>query len=32
MKDMNIVVAAAVAVSVVFAFALVFFATRGGMR
>lgn len=29
---MNIVVAAAVAVSCVFAFALVYFATRGGMR
>ena len=29
---MNIVVAAAVVVSVVFAFALVFFASRGGMK
>lgn len=29
---MNIVVAAAVVVSVVFTFALVFFASRGGMK
>ena len=32
MKDMDIVVATAVVVSVVFAFALVFFASRGGMK
>lgn len=32
MKDMDIVVIAAIVVSVVFAFALAFFASRGGMK
>ena len=32
MKDMDIVVVAAIVVSVVFAFALVFFVSRGGMK